>query len=201
MIRIAISQSAFDAIARTMPFGSVNFEAGVDDKGERFIWLPRGCRSAALATRSWRELQPRDNPHCAGLIQKGEKRQLFAQRTASFLAILVVMKICFISHCYAQAERSWMSGNTLLASCRGTNRTESIGYFADSLDMYNFTEEAEERTFKKPGNRPFCIPDSVTIDQLADVVVQFLDTHPTHRHYAAASLLAGAFMAGFPCPQ
>jgi hypothetical protein len=41
MIRIAISQAAFDTIARTMPFGSVNFEAGVDDKGERYIWLPR----------------------------------------------------------------------------------------------------------------------------------------------------------------
>jgi hypothetical protein len=24
-----------------MPFGSVNFEAGVDDKGERYVWLPR----------------------------------------------------------------------------------------------------------------------------------------------------------------
>ena len=41
MVRIAISQAAFDAIAATMPFGSVNFEAGVDDKGERYIWLPR----------------------------------------------------------------------------------------------------------------------------------------------------------------
>ena len=41
MIRIAITQAAFDAIARTMPFGSVNFEAGVDDKGERLIWLRR----------------------------------------------------------------------------------------------------------------------------------------------------------------
>jgi hypothetical protein len=30
MIRIAITQAAFDAIAQTMPFGSVNFEAGVD---------------------------------------------------------------------------------------------------------------------------------------------------------------------------
>jgi len=28
-------------LARTMPFSSVNFEAGVDDKGERYIWLPR----------------------------------------------------------------------------------------------------------------------------------------------------------------
>jgi sugar phosphate isomerase/epimerase len=41
MIRIAISQAAFDAIVRTMPFGSVNFEAGVDANGERYIWLPR----------------------------------------------------------------------------------------------------------------------------------------------------------------
>ena len=41
MVRIAITQAAFDAIARTMPFGSVNFEAGIDDKGERYIWLPR----------------------------------------------------------------------------------------------------------------------------------------------------------------
>jgi hypothetical protein len=44
VIRIAISQAAFDAIAQTMPFRSVNFEAGVDDKGERSIWLPRGFR-------------------------------------------------------------------------------------------------------------------------------------------------------------
>jgi hypothetical protein len=41
MIRITITQAAFDAIARTMPFGSVNLEAGVDDNGERLIWLPR----------------------------------------------------------------------------------------------------------------------------------------------------------------
>jgi hypothetical protein len=41
VVRIAITQAAFDAIARTMPFGSVNLEAGVDDKGERYIWLPR----------------------------------------------------------------------------------------------------------------------------------------------------------------
>jgi len=41
MVRIAISQAAFDAIARTMPFGSVNFEAGVEANGERYIWLSR----------------------------------------------------------------------------------------------------------------------------------------------------------------
>ena len=51
MIRIAISQAAFDAIARTMPFGSVNLEAGVDDKGERYIWLPRAVVDRLRALR------------------------------------------------------------------------------------------------------------------------------------------------------
>ena len=41
MIRIAITQAAFEAIAQTMPFGSINFEAGVDADGKRYIWLPR----------------------------------------------------------------------------------------------------------------------------------------------------------------
>jgi hypothetical protein len=43
VVRITISQAAFDAIARTIPFGSVNFEAGVVDNGERYIWLPRAA--------------------------------------------------------------------------------------------------------------------------------------------------------------
>jgi hypothetical protein len=51
MIRIAISHAAFDTIARTMPFGSVNFEAGVDDKGERYIWLPRAVVDRPRALR------------------------------------------------------------------------------------------------------------------------------------------------------
>jgi hypothetical protein len=39
VIRIAISQAAFDAIAGTLPFGSVGYENKTNDKGERLIWL------------------------------------------------------------------------------------------------------------------------------------------------------------------
>ena len=39
MIRIAISQAAFAAIARTLPFGSVSFENKTNEQGERLIWL------------------------------------------------------------------------------------------------------------------------------------------------------------------
>jgi hypothetical protein len=42
MIRIAISQAAFDAIAATMPLGSVGYEAERTERGEVFIWLEEG---------------------------------------------------------------------------------------------------------------------------------------------------------------
>jgi hypothetical protein len=37
MVRIAISQAAFDAIAKTLPLGSVAFENKTHEKGERLI--------------------------------------------------------------------------------------------------------------------------------------------------------------------
>jgi hypothetical protein len=39
MIRIAISQAAFDAIAKTMPLGTVSFERHPADDGQGLIWL------------------------------------------------------------------------------------------------------------------------------------------------------------------
>ena len=39
MIRIAISSAAFEAIAGTLPLGSVGYEAEANQEGERLIWL------------------------------------------------------------------------------------------------------------------------------------------------------------------
>jgi hypothetical protein len=39
MIRIAISQAAFDALAATMQLGSVGYENATDAHGNRLIWL------------------------------------------------------------------------------------------------------------------------------------------------------------------
>jgi hypothetical protein len=39
VIRIAISQAAFEAIARTLALGSVGFENATNERGERLIWL------------------------------------------------------------------------------------------------------------------------------------------------------------------
>ncbi|MGA8586291.1 MAG: hypothetical protein WB715_21080 [Roseiarcus sp.] len=42
MIRISINAAAFEAIATTMPLGSVSFEPQLGTKGERQIWLDPG---------------------------------------------------------------------------------------------------------------------------------------------------------------
>jgi hypothetical protein len=41
MVRIAITRAAFDAIAKTLPLGSVGYENATNEKGERLIWLDR----------------------------------------------------------------------------------------------------------------------------------------------------------------
>ena len=57
MIRIAISQAAFETIARTLPFGTVSFENKITENGERLIWLEfERRRSAEGPARPWREL-------------------------------------------------------------------------------------------------------------------------------------------------
>ena len=39
MIKIAITEAAFEAIARALPLGSVEFENEVNERGEKLIWL------------------------------------------------------------------------------------------------------------------------------------------------------------------
>jgi hypothetical protein len=39
MVRIAITQAAFDAIRATLPLGSVGYENQINERGERLIWL------------------------------------------------------------------------------------------------------------------------------------------------------------------
>ena len=41
MVRIAISAEAFEAIAQTLPVGSVGFENATNERGEELIWLDR----------------------------------------------------------------------------------------------------------------------------------------------------------------
>jgi hypothetical protein len=51
MIRIAISVEAFEAIARTMPLGTVGYEAEANERGERLIWIEDAMADRLSAMR------------------------------------------------------------------------------------------------------------------------------------------------------
>ena len=60
MIRIAITEAAFEAIAQTLPLGSVGYENEVNERGERLIWLePTVVQPPQGHARPRRELQRR----------------------------------------------------------------------------------------------------------------------------------------------
>jgi hypothetical protein len=60
MIRIAISVEAFEAIARTLPLGSVGYENAANERGERLIWLDPAILARLRAMRgpgkSWSDV-------------------------------------------------------------------------------------------------------------------------------------------------
>ena len=51
MIRISITPSAFEAIAATLPLGSVGFEPMIDAKGQRLIWVEAAVVDRLTAMR------------------------------------------------------------------------------------------------------------------------------------------------------
>jgi hypothetical protein len=51
MVRIAITQAAFEGIARSLPLGNVSFENKTDEQGQRLIWLDRAMVDRLRAMR------------------------------------------------------------------------------------------------------------------------------------------------------
>ncbi len=51
MIRIAISAEAFEAIAASMPLGSVGYENKATERGERTVWLDHAVLARLRAMR------------------------------------------------------------------------------------------------------------------------------------------------------
>ena len=88
MIRIAIT-AAFEAIAATLPLGSMGYEAEPNAKGERLIWLEEAvestsrlveieARGAELSQRSANLVTPARRGHLltygTPLVQRGARR-------------------------------------------------------------------------------------------------------------------------------
>lgn len=93
------------------------------------------------------------------------------------------------------AAVNFATGNTLYDLCNGTgvNRIACQHYISGASDAF--------QTYQETNPRLICLPSTVTLEQMTDVVVVFLRDHPAQRHYSASSEVWLALQNAFPCPS
>jgi hypothetical protein len=75
MIRIAISVEAFEAIARTLPLGSVGYEHETNERGERHVWLEDAMVDRLSAMRGQEESYSDVNLRSVGMAGAAQTKR------------------------------------------------------------------------------------------------------------------------------
>jgi len=118
-----------------------------------------------------------------------------APKLAALSALLIAFLVALVSPVPlspALAAGGYETGNEMLSQCTssGAPLTNCLGYLVGVADtmainsIYGFKA---------------CIPPGVTVGQLRDIAVQFLQANAPKRHFQAASMIAHAFEDAFPC--
>lgn len=67
-----------------------------------------------------------------------------------------------------------------------------LGYLKGVAEMSRLRE-------KLPKLPPVCVPDAVTVGQVRNIVVRYLEEHPEELHYSSIILVTNALDEAFPC--
>ena len=99
------------------------------------------------------------------------------------------------------ANGSFKTGNDLYSVCKAEKgsrfyefeQTTCLEYVTGVFDSFStsFGVGLMPRTF--------CSPSSVTVSQLKDIAVRYLEQNPSSRHISAAALVMISFKEAFPC--
>jgi Rap1a immunity proteins len=88
-----------------------------------------------------------------------------------------------------------MSGNQLYSDCESLTSLDQgicVGYTTAVFDTL--------QTLRQRAHLPSCAPMGVTVEQVHDVVMKFLQEHPADLNYSADSLAQYAIIAAW-CPS
>lgn len=107
---------------------------------------------------------------------------------ASFLTVIGIALPLQVA---AAGGATFQSGNDILLWCRTANWQLCYGYIEGVADAMSNGEPVL-------GWRA-CIPAGVTVGQVKDATLQFLQIHIGFRQKIAASLVAAALSETFPC--
>lgn len=96
-----------------------------------------------------------------------------------------------------------LSGNSALELCTSTHPSDVArcqGFVMGAVGMAEGVRFSQDSgAFVGPKLVEACLPDSVTVKQLTDVFVAYLQENPEVRHYSAASSAWTAMHRAFPC--
>ena len=92
----------------------------------------------------------------------------------------------------------FFTGNELLEACSATNGTTAYEYKSGICSGYVLGIADELDLENAQLGRGSCFSDEVTLGQLRDVVLKYLQEHPEHRDLDAAVLVRSAFASAYP---
>lgn len=116
---------------------------------------------------------------------------------------LLLVVTCMFMASPAMAE-GFINGRELLDHCvQAQDKVKTanhdagrcFGFISGVTDLYDILIS---EAIVKP---TYCPPHNVTLIQMVNVVVEYLQKHPEDLHYSASSLVMAAYAEAFPCAQ
>ena len=106
------------------------------------------------------------------------------------LSTLILAAYLFWPACAFSQPFHFMSGNEVYEDCTGPKGPPKmgicIGYVVGISDALNMDGSV-------------CTPANVTVGQVVDVIVNYLQANPKYRHISASLLAGAALREAFPC--
>jgi hypothetical protein len=115
--------------------------------------------------------------------------------------LLVIASIFGASPLMAEG---FINGNELLDHCVQAQDKEKLsshdtghcfGFISGVTDLYDILIS---EMIVKPA---YCPPPNVSLIQMVNIVVKYLEAHPENLHYSGSSLAIRAYVEAFPCTQ
>lgn len=109
------------------------------------------------------------------------------------LGLMLALQLLLVSPSWAV-----LLGNALWKSCQ-EHQSDPGGF--DSGICLGFVMATKDSMVGLDAKRsgPYCVPNSVELGQLADVVTKWLRDNPRDRHLPAVLLVNNALVSAFPC--
>ena len=130
----------------------------------------------------------------------------------NYTPLAVLLMSSFFSASVSHAQTTF-SGNDLKDVCTSDEAVKfgmCLGYFVGYNEGRNWgsfivlkrtLEEGPAEELNELGNALMghCVPAEVEYEQLIDVFLNYVDTHPETRHESARTLIWNSYVQAFPC--